>query len=340
MSTRLAEVCRGGVVESVHMGAIAVVDVSGKLIAHAGDPDLFAYYRSSAKPFQALPLVESGATDRYGFTPAELALCCASHLGSPRHQQQVLGMLAKLGLDDGALQCGIVIPGDDQEAARVREGVVKPTPLHCDCSGKHTGMIATCLHLGDPIAGYLEPEHPHQQRIKAAMAEMCRIPAGQMRLATDGCSVPTFGMPLRHFAYSWATFATPEAAPANAGRNHAAALNRLREAMMAVPFNVAGDGEFVTTIMEVGRGEIVAKSGAEGLMCVGLPKHGIGIAIRIGDGSYRSHPYVTVDVLRQLGLVDPAILEDALARHSPEIRNHNGRLVGEHRAAFTLERPA
>ncbi len=340
MTTRLAEVRRGGMVESIHMGAIAVVDVEGKLLAHAGDADLFAYYRSSAKPFQAVPLVESGAADRFGFTPAELALCCASHKGSPRHQQQVRAMLGKLGLDDGALRCGIMVPGDRQEAARVLGGMVEGSPLHCDCSGKHTGMIATCLQMGDPIEGYLDAEHPHQRRIRAAMAEVCRFPADGMKLAIDGCGVPTFGMPLRHFAVSWATLACPMDAPVRAGREHAAALNRLREAMVAVPFNVAGEGDLVTNVLELGKGTLVVKSGAEGLMCMGMPAHGIGVAIRIGDGSHRSLPVVVASVLEQLGLTDRSIVEGIRDRHNAEIRNHNGRIVGDVRAAFFLRRVA
>ncbi len=340
MTTRLAELTRGGRVESVHAGTIAVAHVDGTLLASAGDPATFAYFRSSAKPFQAIPLIESGAADRFGFTPAELALCCASHNGAPGHQSQVLAMLAKLGLDSSALQCGLVLPGDEHEAARVIDGAIAASPLQCDCSGKHTGMLATCLHLGYPLDSYLEPEHPLQRQIRDIVGEMCRVPAGSLTLATDGCSVPTFGTTIANFAFAFAALAAPSAAPVGAGREHTAALDRLREAMMRHPENVAGEGEFVTNVMAAGNGHIVAKSGAEGLVCAGLPERGIGIAIRIADGTYRALPVALAETLRQLELVEPAVIDAIEAYHDPRIFNHNRRHVGDFRAAFQLERAA
>lgn len=335
--TRLAEVTRGGIVESVHDGMIAVVDVDGRLVASAGDPDAVIFYRSSAKPFQAIPVIESGAADRYGFTPAELALCCASHHGSLMHQSQVTGMLAKLDLDPAALQCGAPLPADSDELGRVLDGVTPRSPLHCDCSGKHSGMIATALHLGLPIDGYLEIDHPIQQRILAVMAEVCRYPAEQFVLGTDGCSVPTFAAPVRAFAQSYAALAAPERTPEGAGRQYADALNRLREAMIAFPENVSGVGALVATIMRAGGGDFVCKSGAEGLICIGVPEAGLGIAIRVADGSFRSHAPIVVSTLEQLGLIRPEQSDAILTAHSTQLRNHNGRHVGDIRAAFELQ---
>src|SRR4051794_9113937 len=191
--TVLCEITRGDRVESLHYGAIAVVDRDGNLVHSIGDPDLFLYFRSSAKPFQAIPVVESGAADRFGLTPGDLALCCASHHAEYGQQQQVLAMLAKLGLDDSALQCGAPLPSDQEEMAKVILGERARSPLQCDCSGKHTGMLAACLQLGYPIDGYLEPEHPLQQQIKKLVAEVCRIAEDDIVVGTDGCSVPTFG---------------------------------------------------------------------------------------------------------------------------------------------------
>jgi L-asparaginase II len=334
--TRLAEVTRGGIVESVHEGMIAVVDVDGNLVASAGDPEAVIFYRSSAKPFQAIPVIESGAADHYGFTPAELALCCASHYGSQLHQSQVTAMLAKLDLNPAALQCGAPLPADDTEFGRIMEGLVPRSPLHCDCSGKHTGMIATALHLGLPIEGYLELEHPIQQRILQVMAEVCRVPVDSFVLGTDGCSVPTFGAPIRAFATSWAALAAPERVPEGAGRQYASTLNRLREAMIAFPENVSGNGALVATIMHAGGGDFVCKSGAEGLICLGVPAAGLGIAIRVADGSFRAHAPIVVSVLEQLGLIRPEQTDTILSAHSTQLRNHNGRHVGDIRAAFEL----
>jgi len=215
----LAEVTRGGVVESVHHGVVAVVNSAGELLAEAGDPEQFAYFRSSAKPFQAVPLVESGAADAFSFTPAELALCCASHSGSPAHQTQVAAMLAKIGLDPGALRCGAPVPYDQTEGARVRSGLVPSSPLQCDCSGKHTGMLVTCLHLGWPTDSYLDPDHPLQRRILDIIAEVLRVPAAGIHLGTDGCSLPTFGAPVQAFATAFSALAAPRQVPAGAGRD-------------------------------------------------------------------------------------------------------------------------
>jgi L-asparaginase II len=337
--TLLAEVTRGGAVESIHHGTVVVVDVAGRTVASAGDPETFAYFRSSAKPFQAVPVVESGAADRFGLTPAELALCCASHSAEAMHQDQVLELLAKLGLDDSALQCGIPLPTDEHETAAILSGAKARSPLQCDCSGKHSGMLATCLQLGYPIESSLEPDHPLQRAIRAIVAEVCRVPSGSLRLATDGCSVPTFGTSVRAMAQAFATLAAPGDAPSEAGRDHAVALDRLRSAMTAHPENVGGShGRFDTDLMRISRGALVAKGGAEGLMCVGVPAHGVGVAVRIADGSFRAHGVVVLRVLEALALVDPATLAALQANEETRILNHNERHVGDIRAAFTLAR--
>jgi L-asparaginase II len=337
VTTLLAEVTRGGAVESVHAGTIAVVDTDGRLVAWAGDVDTFAYFRSSAKPFQAIPVVESGAADAFGLTPAELALCCASHYAEPHHQCEVAAMLAKIGLTETTLRCGIALPSDEDEAGRVLAGLVARSPLQCDCSGKHSGMLATCVHLGYPIDGYLEPEHPAQRAIRAIVAEVCRVPESELRLAADGCSVPTFGTSIRAFATAYAALARPERVPEEAGGRHEAALNRLRSAMIAHPENVSGTGSLVTDLMAVGSGRIAAKNGAEGLICLALPERGLGIAIRVADGSFRAHDVVVPALLEQLDAVEPSVIAAIVERHRPEIRNHNGWHVGDLRAAFRLE---
>ena len=340
MPTVLAEVTRGGAVESVHHGVVVVVDTAGGVVASAGDPAHVAYFRSSAKPFQAVPLVESGAADAFGLTPAELALCCASHSGEPRQQAVAAGILAKVGLGSEALRCGVVLPMDGAEAARIVAGLVPPSPLQCDCSGKHAGMLAVCAHLGLPLEGYLDPDHPLQRSILGIMSEVLRLPADQILPATDGCSLPTFGAPLRAFAAAWAALAAPEHAPVDAGGAHAVALDRLRAAMTAHPENVGGTDRLDTDLMAIAGNRIAAKSGAEGLLCLAVPERGLGVAIRVLDGSGRAHPVVLAAVLEQLDLVDAATIAAVMERHPPTLRNHNGRHVGELRAAFRLAGPA
>lgn len=339
VSTELAEVTRGGISESVHYGIVAVADSDGKVIAAAGDPGHIAFFRSSAKPFQAIPLIESGAADRFGFLPAELALCCASHAGSREHQRQVAAMLAKLCLDTQALQCGVVRPGDAEEAGRVSVGLVAPSPLHCDCSGKHSGMLATCLQLGLPVATYLDPDHPLQRQILDTMATVMGIPAASIVLGTDGCSLPTFSGSIGAFAAAYATLAQ-SAADGAADVPHGAALRRLAAAMVAHPENVSGHGQLVTDLMIVGQGRIVAKSGAEGLLCFGLPEMRLGVAIRVLDGSFRSHAVIAAKVLQELGAVPDTAISELLRRHDVHLYNHNGRHVGDHKAVFSLTRAA
>ena len=337
MLSVIAETTRGGITESVHHGVVVAVDARGDVIASAGDPEQVVFFRSSAKPFQAIPVIESGAADAFGFTPAELALCCASHEGSPAHQAQVKAMLAKIGLSPDALQCGCPLTGDDDESARITLGLVERTPLQCDCSGKHAGMLASIVHEGLSQADYLDPQHPLQQRILGIMSEVMRVPMEEIILGTDGCSLPTFAAPVRAFAASYAALAAPELVPDGAGREHALALNRLRDAMTAYPVNVSGEGNLVATIMEVSEGRVAAKSGAEGLLCLAVPERGLGIAIRIADGTFRTHAVATVSALEQLGILDNAMRQEILARHTPEIRNHNDLLVGEIRPVFRLE---
>ncbi|MFN8591784.1 MAG: asparaginase [Thermomicrobiales bacterium] len=337
MTAVIAETTRGGIVESIHHGIVVVVDTRGETVASAGDPDRVVFFRSSAKPFQAIPVITSGAADRFALSPAELALCCASHEGSPDHQRQVAAMLGKLGLTPDALQCGCPLPGDAQEAARIVRGEIPRSPLHCDCSGKHTGMLATIVHEGLSRHDYLDPGHPLQQRILGVMSEVMRVPRERIVLGTDGCSLPTFGAPMRAFATAFAALAAPEQVPSGAGRDYAPALNRLREAMIAHPENVAGHGQVVTDMMDLGQGRIVVKSGAEGLICLGVPERGLGIAIRVLDGSFRTHAVLAVAALEQLGILDAATREAILARHSPELRNHNRRLVGTISPAFNLD---
>jgi len=334
--TVVAEVTRGGIVESVHHGVIVVAETSDQVVAAAGDPNHVAYFRSSAKPFQAIPLVESGAADAAGFTPAELALCCASHHGEPRQQAAVQAMLTKLGRGPEALQCGIVRPMDEVEAARVETGEVSASPLHCDCSGKHAGMLAACLHLGYPTDSYLDPDHPLQQQILAVMSDVMRRPADQIARATDGCSLPTFGGSLHAFAVAYAALAAPEQVPSGAGREHAPALNRLRQAMTSHPENVSGSGSLVTDLMALGKGKIAVKSGAEGLICLAVPARGLGIAVRVLDGSFRAHAAIVSALLEQLDLLDAATIATLRERFPPEIRNHNHLHVGDLRAAFQL----
>ncbi len=334
--TPLAVATRGGHPESVHTGSIVVADVTGAITATIGDPKRFTYFRSSAKPFQAIPVVESGAADAFGLTPAELALCCASHSGQQSHQDQVAAFLDKLGMSADTLRCGISLPYNELAHAEVIDGKVAPSPLQCDCSGKHSGMLSVCKHLGYPTDSYLSDDHPLQKTIKSIIAAVCRVDENEIEIARDGCSLPTFGMTVDRFAVAFATLASPADAPDGAGAQWSVELDRLRAAMVTHPENVAGDGELVTDLMRIGGGEIVAKSGAEGLICFGIPAQRLGVAVRIDDGSFRAHPAVIIELLRKLDALPEARISELEELYPPHIRTHNGWHVGDLTAAFDL----
>ena len=339
MATLMVEITRGALVESRHLGNAAVVDGNGDLVAGAGDPETRMFFRSSAKPFQAIPLVASGAADAYGFTPEELALATASHNATQRHQAVVASMLAKAGLKEDALQCGIAPPLDEEEKARVTLGLVQPSLIQCECSGKHTGMLATCRHRGWPLESYLEREHPLQQEIRDIIATACGVPVDSLDVGIDGCSLPTYGAPLRAFATAFAVLADPDGSHWNGSSQYRAALHRIRDAVVKHPDLVSGEGEIDTTIMRTTGGQIVAKLGAEGLLCMAVPDRRLGIAISDSSGSERGLGPGAVAVLGELELVDGTTLAKLEQELCPVVKNFAGLPVGEIRPALTLSRP-
>ena len=335
----MAEITRGDLVESRHLGNAAVVDGKGDVVAWAGDPDTRMFFRSSAKPFQAVPLVASGAAEAYGFTTEELALASASHNATQRHQAVVASILEKAGLHEEDLQCGIAPPLDEEEKARVTLGLVQPSLIQCECSGKHAGMLATCRHHGWPIESYLERDHPLQQEIREIIAAACGVPANTLDVATDGCSLPTFGAPLRAFAAAYAVLADPDGARWDGSPPYRAALHRIRGAFIEYPELVSGDGEIDTTIMRVTGGKIVAKLGAEGLLCMAVPEHRLGIAISDSSGSERGLGPDAVAVLRELQFVSADTLGKLEQELCPPVKSFAGREVGEIRPVLTMSRP-
>ena len=338
MATLMAEVTRGNLVESRHLGHVAVVGGPRDVVAWAGEPDTRMFFRSSAKPFQAVALVASGAADAYGFTTEEVALSSASHNATGRHQAVVASMLAKAGLHESDLQCGTSPPMDEEEKARVTLGLAQPSLIQCECSGKHAGMLAACRHRGWPTGNYLEPTHPLQQEIRAILALACGVPADTFDVAIDGCGLPTFGAPVRAFAAAYAVLADPDGARWEGPQPHRVALRRIREAIVAHPELVSGEGEIDTTIMRVTEGKVVAKLGAEGLLCMAIPDRRLGVAISDSGGSERGLGPGAVAVLGELELVDGAVLAELKQALCPAVKNFAGQPVGEVRQVLTLSR--
>lgn len=338
----LVEVWRGQIVESRHRGHVVAVDGQGRVVARLGEPETITYLRSSAKPHQAVPLVASGAADRFGFTPPELAVACGSHSGEPAHEAVVAGMLRKIGLPESALKCGAHEPFSREATEELRRRNSPPRVLQNNCSGKHAGMLALAFHLDAPTETYDHPDHPVQQAILRTVAEFSDVGADRIARATDGCGVPVFGMPVRAMALMYARLVAP---PADFDRETKRACARLVAAMTESPEMVGGTRERLDTeMMRATAGRVISKVGAEGVYTVGvLPcerwPDGLGLALKMEDGEdRRARPTVVIESLRQLGALDAEALA-ALAPYTTfTVRNHRGDTVGQVRANFELEK--
>jgi L-asparaginase II len=330
----VVEVTRGGFVESEHRGAGAVVDADGAVVLAFGDIDRPIFPRSAIKALQALALVEGGHADRFALSDAELALCCSSHSGEPEHVAAAAGMLRKAGQDQGALECGAHWPNVLGEAAqRLAATGARPTALHNNCSGKHAGFV--CLACGEGVdpRGYIARGHAVQQRIAGVLAEVTGIdPRGDVPCGTDGCSIPTYGFPLRALAHAFARFGTGH----GLGPARAAAAARLRAAVAANPFFVAGTDRFDTRAMTVLGARAFTKTGAEGVHCAALPELGLGIAVKCADGSGRASDVMLAALVARLLPLDPAAAEAWAPFMQPTMRNWNGIAVGALRPAGPL----
>ncbi len=307
----VAAVRRGALVESVHRGRLAVCDPDGNLLEAVGDPEAYIYARSSAKPFQALPLVLSGAAEAFGLTDRELAVACASHNAEEPHLAAVRSILKKAGLTEDDLQSGAHPPMYGPEAAKLIQSGEEPRPIHSNCSGKHAGMLAVCVHEGYETATYRDPDHPLQRRILSLIAEVCGLREDEVLLAGDNCGVPAFALPLRSFATGLARLTTGDALP---GELAGAAL-RIRDAMREHPYMVAGTGRLDTDLMD--STDLLVKGGAEAVLAAGS-QDGWGMALKISDGSERA---VRPVALAALGVEVP---ESVL-----RVRGLHGETVGE-----------
>jgi len=327
----LVEVLRAGRVESRHRGAVAIIDAGGAALLAVGDVATPVFPRSAIKALQALPLVESGAADRFGLADAELALACASHSGEEGHVAGVAGMLGKAGLDASALACGAHWP-INQAAAFALAKTDLPSALHNNCSGKHAGFLCLACAMGVDHDGYWRPDHPVQNAVRCVLEDLTGVALGPEQVAVDGCSVPTWAIPLRALAHAFAKFGTGNGLP----RARADAAARLRAACAAKPWHVAGTGRFCTEIMKLLGKRVFVKTGAEGMFCGALPEQGLGIAIKCDDGAGRAAETVMASIIGRFLPLDDAE-RAALARFvRPTLRNWNGIEVGALRVTEAL----
>ncbi|MDO3410877.1 asparaginase [Saccharibacillus sp. CPCC 101409] len=330
------QVSRGEYIESNHEIHVAVVDTAGRLLYSVGDPDRLTFPRSSMKPFQAVALLESGAADAYGYGDAEISLSCASHSGEPIHRSTVLDVLSRAGLSENDLQCGTHIPRDSASYRElIREGR-ELTPVFSNCSGKHSGMLLTAVHLHEDTRTYREIDHPHQQRILSVVSDICGLPAERIGIGVDGCGVPVHRLPLYNAALGFARLAKPEG---HVSEVHAESLNRIRTGMTNRPEMVAGAHRFDTDVMRVFGGNLVTKIGAEGVQCIGVADRGIGIVVKVEDGSERATSVAAMEVLKQLGIGTDEQFEELADYVYAPVLNARKERIGEITPNFEL-RPA
>ncbi|WP_199617802.1 asparaginase [Paenibacillus alkalitolerans] len=328
---QLVHITRGAIVESVHRGHIAVVDVSGRVTAKAGDPAYVTYARSSAKLLQAVPVVASGAAEAFKFSPQEIAILCASHSGEALHVETVTAMLAKIGIDQGALQCGAHAPYHKPSADELRREGRQPTPLHNNCSGKHSGMLALSIHLGAPLDTYMEPDHPAQRQMLETFAAFAGVSADDIAIGIDGCGVPVYGLPLKNLAQAFAGLGSPSE------HLSAAACRQITDSIARHPNMLAGTGRYDTALIEATGGRLIGKMGAEGVFAVSNPGSGLGLAVKIEDGSQRALYPAATEALKQLGWLSLEETEKLARFHEPAVRNWSGTEVGRTTSVFRLE---
>jgi len=337
----LVEVWRGPIVESRHRGHLITIDGQGRIVASLGSPETITYIRSSAKPFQALPLITSGAADRFGFTEREIAIACGSHSGEAQHVSVVRSMLEKIGLDERALKCGSHEPFSAEVARELSRKQEVPGVLQNNCSGKHAGMLALAKYVGAPTATYDEWTNAVQQMIAGTISQFTDLPIEAIAIGVDGCGVPVFGISVHAMALMYARLVSPPKVFDSSIRD---ACQRIVQAMINFPEMVGGARDRLDTeLISAGSGRLISKIGAEGVYTVEvLPSdkwpHGLGLALKIEDGDdRRARPPAVIEALRQLHVLAPGDLS-ALSSYAPTpITNRRGERVGEARASFMLK---
>jgi L-asparaginase II len=324
----LARTLRGRYTQNWHFGAAAIVTPQGRLVARIGGVGVRAFIRSSAKPFQLLPLLLAGGSRQFGLSDGETALMCASHGGEDIHCEGVLRLLRKGRFEMDDLECGVHEPLSVSAGEKLRLQGRSPTQLHNNCSGQHAGSLLTCRLLRLSPAGYVLPDHPLQQRISEQVAQFSGVAPGEMEVAADGCGMPTFRLPLWALAWAYARLADPVAGGINGDRRRA--VDQILNAMASAPEMVAGPGRFTTELMRATRGRLVGKEGAEGYYAVAIRGPvPLGLALKIADGTELCRDSVVLDILRQLGSLSRAEFESLAGFHRPLLRNHGGDAVGE-----------
>jgi L-asparaginase II len=325
----LVNTLRGDIVENRHRGAIAVCDPKGRLVHSWGDIEALVYPRSSIKSLQALPLVETGAADHYKLSQSELAIACSSHGAETLHTDTVRNWLERIQLDEQALECGAHAPDHPATAEMLLRDQIIPGRIHNNCSGKHTAMLTTAQFLGEQTRGYIEREHPVQQRWFDALGDMADVDMRKLPWNRDGCGIPVIAMPLKSIATAFARIAAPDELAAT----RADAIERITSAIAAHPFNVAGTGRLCSEIMQQTGRRVLVKSGAAGVYAAALPEKGLGIALKIDDGTGEAAQVAILAVLRHLNALHDDEIEALTDRCRMPVVNTRDIITGYHEPA-------
>jgi len=321
----LTRVWRGAHVESQHRGAWVLVDSAGHVLDGAGEAEQPVFARSSIKSLQALPLCETGAAERFGYSDDELALALASHDGEPIHTERVERLLHRLGLGLEHLQCGPQAPGSAAARDALRKAGAEPTALHNNCSGKHTGFLALSKHLGVDPAQYLDPDSPTQRLVRQAVEELSGASGTQIATAVDGCSAPTFRLPLARLATAIARVANPQ----GLGRERRAACERMQRSVAAYPELIAGTRKrLCTDLARASGGRLFPKIGGEAVYLIGAVGRDRGLAIKVDDGSYRGFEALIVELCQRWSWLDASQAAALDAWRARTLTNWAGRSVG------------
>ena len=331
MSEIVLRYTRAGHVENIHRGDVAAVNCAGKIISSVGNANLPMFWRSAAKPFQALPFVRNGGLEKYNLSDEELAVLVSSHSGEDNHVALVRGILAKLGLDESVLDCGVLRPLHGKTYKKMLIAGEPITAVHNQCSGKHSQIIALAMMLGVPYEGYTKPEHEAQKLIFKHVAMASKVPEDKLEIGIDGCGVPVFYLPLYNMALAYARLSTPQRGDWG---EYEVAATKIRDAMSKYPQVVSGTGRIDLAVPEITKGRIIAKIGSDAVYCLAVKDEDVGIAFKIEDGSFAAVTPMVIAVLKHLNLLTKDESAELDEKFPPILKNHRGEIIGTIETTF------
>ena len=325
MSEIVLQYTRAGHVENIHRGDVAAVNCAGEIISEVGNAHLPMFWRSAAKPFQALPFVKNGGLEKYNISEEELAILVSSHSGEENHVSLVRGILKKLGLDESVLDCGVLRPLNGKAYKKLLLSGEPVTAVHNQCSGKHSQIIALAIMLGVPYEGYTKPEHEAQKLIFKHVAMASKVPESELEIGIDGCGVPVFYLPLYNMALAYARLSTPKRGDWG---DYEVAATKIRNAMSKYPQIVSGTGRIDLAVPEITNGRIIAKIGSDAVYCLAVKDEDLGIAFKIEDGSFAAITPMVIAVLKHLDLLTKDEAAKLDEKFPPILKNHRGEIIG------------